>query len=162
MILAALAILILAADHQAGFRIRERLEGVRVFHLRFAGQHVQSHALDARLGSGEVAVDEMPVQSHGLKDLGAAIALQLSLIHIFQFPWRSALAGLGTGLLTTLLFCLPPLLDVRGIRPVLVLRRLVEPGPEGIGGWLASWWARRLQLGISVVVVLALGGIRCV
>ena len=49
-----------------------------------------------------------------------------------KFPWRSALAGLGTGLLTTLLFCLPPLLDVRAVRPVLVLRRLVEPGPEGI------------------------------
>ena len=62
-------------------------------------------------------------------------------------------------MLTTLLFCLPPLLDVRTVRPVLVLRRLVEQGPEGIGGWIARWWARRLQLGISVVVVLALGGI---
>jgi putative ABC transport system permease protein len=30
-----------------------------------------------------------------------------------EFPWRSVAAGLGTGLLTTLLFCLPPLLDVR-------------------------------------------------
>jgi putative ABC transport system permease protein len=76
-----------------------------------------------------------------------------------EFPWRSVLAGMGTGLLTTLLFCLPPLLDVRGIRPVLVLRRLVEPGPEGIGGWFARLWARRLQLGLSVAVVLALGGI---
>jgi putative ABC transport system permease protein len=76
-----------------------------------------------------------------------------------EFPWRSVLAGLGTGLLTTLLFCLPPLLDVRGIRPVLVLRRLVEPGPDGIGGWFARLWARRLQLSLSVAVVLALGGI---
>ena len=40
-----------------------------------------------------------------------------------------------------------------------MLRRLVEQGPEGIGGWFARWWARRLQLGISVLVVLALGGI---
>ncbi|HEY1732605.1 MAG TPA: FtsX-like permease family protein, partial [Terriglobales bacterium] len=68
-------------------------------------------------------------------------------------------AGMGTGLLTTLLFCLPPLLDVRGVRPVLVLRRLVDQGPDGIGGWFARWWARRLQLGISIVVVAALGGI---
>jgi putative ABC transport system permease protein len=51
------------------------------------------------------------------------------------------------------------LLDVREIRPVLVLRRLVEPGPEGIGGWFARLWARRLQLGLSFAVVLALGGI---
>jgi putative ABC transport system permease protein len=76
-----------------------------------------------------------------------------------EFPWKSVTAGLGTGLLTTLLFCLPPLLDVRAVRPVLVLRRLVEQGPEGIGGWFAKWWARRLQLGISVLVIAALGGI---
>ncbi len=75
------------------------------------------------------------------------------------FPWRSVLAGLGTGLLTTLLFCLPPLLDVRAVRPVLVLRRLVEQAPPGIGAWFARWWARRLQVGLSVVVVVALGGI---
>ena len=76
-----------------------------------------------------------------------------------EFPWRSVAAGLGTGLLTTLLFCLPPLLDVRAVRPVLVLRRLVEQGPEGVGAWFARWWARRLQLGISVVVIVALGGV---
>ena len=78
---------------------------------------------------------------------------------VLNFPWRSAFAGLGTGLLTTLLFCLPPLLDVRNVRPVLVLRRLVEPGPGGIRGWLAKWWARRLQLTIAVIVVALLGAI---
>jgi putative ABC transport system permease protein len=66
---------------------------------------------------------------------------------------------MATGLLTTLLFCLPPLLDVRAVRPVLVLRRLVEEGPPGIGGWFARWWARRMQLGIAVAVVAALGAI---
>jgi len=76
-----------------------------------------------------------------------------------DFPWRSVAAGLGTGLLTTLLFCLPPLLDVRNVRPVLVLRRLVEPGPEGFLAWLAHWWARRLQLGLAALVVAALGAI---
>ena len=109
-----------------------------------------------------------------------------------QFPWRSALAGLGTGLLTTLLFCLPPLLDVRGVRPVLVLRRLVEQGPlvdvedfiqrsvviyitrrilprfawmflakvlATVESWFVRLWSRRLQLGISVLVVAALGAI---
>jgi len=78
---------------------------------------------------------------------------------VLNFPWQSALAGLGTGLLTTLLFCLPPLLDVRSVRPVLVLRRLVESGPEGIRGWFAKWWARRLQLTIAALVLVALGGI---
>jgi len=105
----------------------------------------------------------------GVLGVAAGVGVMMALPAVFgnllpvhavlDFPWRSALAGLGTGLLTTLLFCLPPLLDVRGVRPVLVLRRLVEPGPDGIGGWFARWWARRLQLGISLVVVAALGGI---
>jgi putative ABC transport system permease protein len=105
----------------------------------------------------------------GLLGVGAGVAVMLALpaafgklitIHLdFAFPWQSALAGMATGLLTTLLFCLPPLLDVRAVRPVLVLRRLVDQGPAGVGGWLARWWARRLQLGISVLVLAALGGI---
>lgn len=78
---------------------------------------------------------------------------------VMQTPWRSAAAGLGTGLLTTLLFCLPPLLDVRKVRPVLVLRRLVEPGPATVRAWFAQWWDRRIQLGIAALVLLALGGI---
>ena len=91
--------------------------------------------------------------------LPAAFGNLITFHLAFQFPWQSALAGVATGLLTTLLFCLPPLLDVRGVRPVLVLRRLVEEGTQGIGGWFARWWARRLQLGIAAVVVAALGAI---
>ena len=48
VILAALAVLILAADHQVGLRFSERLEGVSMLHLRLARQHVQPHALNAR------------------------------------------------------------------------------------------------------------------
>jgi len=105
----------------------------------------------------------------GLLGIAAGVALMAALpaafgplitFHLdFRFPWQSAAAGLATGLLTTLLFCLPPLLDVRAVRPVLVLRRLVEQGPTGIGGWFARWWARRLQLGIAALVIVALGAI---
>jgi putative ABC transport system permease protein len=105
----------------------------------------------------------------GLLGVAAGVAVMTALPAVFgkllpvhavlEFPWRSALAGLGTGLLTTLLFCLPPLLDVRAVRPVLVLRRLVEQGPDGVGAWFARWWGRRLQLGLYVVVIAALGGI---
>ena len=81
---------------------------------------------------------------------GAACCLRKAVAGAYRacnFPWRSA-AGLGTGLLTTLLFCLPPLLDVRNVRPVLVLRRLGRAGAwQGFEGWFALWWARRLQLG---------------
>lgn len=94
-----------------------------------------------------------------METLPAVFGKLLPVHTVMAFPWRSIGAGLGTGLLTTLLFCLPPLLDVRAVRPVLVLRRLVESGPEGVSGWFAKLWSRRLQFGIAALVLLALGGI---
>ncbi len=91
--------------------------------------------------------------------LPAAFGKLLFIKPVLAFPWRSALAGLGTGLLTTLLFCLPPLLDVRAVRPVLVLRRLVEQRAQGFRDRIDRWWERRLQLGIAAAVVVALGAI---
>ena len=44
-------------------------------------------------------------------------------------------AGLATGLLTTVLFTLPPLLDIRNVRPILILRRSVEEGEAGSTLW---------------------------
>jgi putative ABC transport system permease protein len=76
------------------------------------------------------------------------------------FPWKSALAGLATGLLTTLLFCLPPLLDVRKVRPILVLRRVVEEAEQrGLTAFLRKWGQRKLQIVAGAVIVLALVGI---
>ena len=105
----------------------------------------------------------------GLVGVMAGIGVMAALPAVFghllpvhaqlQISWSSITAGLGTGLLTTLLFCLPPLLDVRNVRPVLVLRRMVEQGPVGFRAWLARWWARRLQLALAAVVVAALGAI---
>ncbi len=120
---------------------------LRIFLLQTLGLGLAGGVLGVTAGVGLMAA------------LPAVFGTLLPVHAQLQFPWRSVAAGLGTGLLTTLLFCLPPLLDVRTVRPVLVLRRLVEQGPEGIGAWFARWWARRLQLGLSVVVVLALGGI---
>jgi putative ABC transport system permease protein len=120
---------------------------LRIFLLQTLGLGLAGGLLGVAAGVGVMAA--LPAVFGNLLPVHAAL----------EFPWRSVAAGLGTGLLTTLLFCLPPLLDVRGVRPVLVLRRLVEQGPEGIGGWFARLWARRLQLGISIVVVAALSGI---
>ena len=120
---------------------------LRIFLLQTLGLGLAGGLLGVAAGVGVMAV--LPTVFGKLLPIHATL----------DFPWRSVAAGLGTGLLTTLLFCLPPLLDVRNVRPVLVLRRLVERGPEGIGGWVARWWTRRLQLGISVAVIAALGGI---
>lgn len=66
--------------------------------------------------------------------LGFGVQLTLplflaKLLHLtpgFRLDAHAALLGLGAGLLTTLLFTLPPLLDIRNVRPILILRRAVE------------------------------------
>jgi len=121
---------------------------LRIFLLQTLGLGLAGGLLGVAAGVGVMAA--LPAVFGGL----------LPVHTMLEFPWRSVLAGLGTGLLTTLLFCLPPLLDVRTIRPVLVLRRLVEQGPGGgIGAFFSRWAARWLQLLIAAAVVLALGGI---
>ncbi len=67
--------------------------------LRFAGQHVKPHALDARGGSGEVGLDQRLVQSHGLKDLRAAIALQGADAHLGEGLEQAFVDGLDEVLL---------------------------------------------------------------
>jgi putative ABC transport system permease protein len=66
--------------------------------------------------------------------LGVGVQLTLplflaKLLHLapgFRIDAGAALLGLGAGMLTTLLFTLPPLLDIRNVRPILILRRAVE------------------------------------
>jgi len=74
-----------------------------------------------------------------------------------RLPLNPVLAALGTGILTTVLFCLPPLLDVRRVRPSLVLRKMVESG-DGAGwhGWLRE---HKLQFAAVVIILAGLGGI---
>lgn len=120
---------------------------LRIFLLQTLGLGLLGGLLGVVAGLAVMAV--LP------RAFGSLIPLHI----LMQFPWRSVLMGLGTGLLTTLLFCLPPLLDVRKVRPILVLRRMVEEGPTGVRGWLCLWWNRRLQLALALLVVAALGGI---
>lgn len=86
--------------------------------------------------------------------LGKLLPLQPAL----RLPVGPVLEAFGTGILTTVLFCLPPLLDVRKIRPVVVLRRTVTSNDSGKGikGWLLE---RRMQLASIVVILAGLGGI---
>jgi putative ABC transport system permease protein len=120
---------------------------LRIFLLQTLGLGLAGGLLGVAAGAAVMAV------------LPSVFGKLIPVHTVLHFPWRAVGAGLGTGLLTTLLFCLPPLLDVRTIRPVLVLRRLVEEGPATVKEWFARWWGRRLQLGIGAIVVAALGGI---
>ncbi len=58
------------------------------------------------------------------------LARLLHLTPTFRLDPGSLLLGLTAGVLTTLLFSLPPLLDIRGVRPILILRRAVETSDD--------------------------------
>ncbi len=86
--------------------------------------------------------------------LGKFVPLQTEL----RLPWHSALAGLGTGILTTVLFCLPPLLQIRSVRPNLVLRREVEEPGAGQSLW-KRLTSSKAQWATAAIILLGLGGI---
>src|SRR5438132_5266275 len=68
----------------------------------------------------------------------------------FRLALLPFVRGVGMGLLTTILFALWPLLEVRHVRPNLILRREVTDEPMGSPGRMA--WA------ISGLLALALAG----
>ena len=81
-----------------------------------------------------------------------------------RLPIRSVSEAMGTGILTTLLFCLPPLLDIRRIRPSVVLRRAVESGDSAESTNLFKGIFLRLkeskaQWIAGIIIVAALAGI---
>jgi putative ABC transport system permease protein len=57
------------------------------------------------------------------------VAPYLPITFTPALTWSAALQGLGTGLLVTLLFALPPLLEVRHVKPILVLRQIAAAPP---------------------------------
>ncbi len=62
------------------------------------------------------------------------LASLIDIVPELHLDYHAIANGLGAGMLTTLLFTLPPLLDIRGVRPILILRRAMEdveePGSE--------------------------------
>jgi putative ABC transport system permease protein len=65
---------------------------------------------------------------------------------------RTVLTGLGVGVLTTLLFTLPPLLDIRNVRPILILRRAVEDSEDPF----VTAVFRKLRKNVMQIVAAAL------
>ncbi len=121
---------------------------LRIFLLQTMGLGLAGAVLGVAAGVGVMLA--LPAVFGSLLPVHATLA----------FPWKSALAGLATGLLTTLLFCLPPLLDVRKVRPILVLRRVVEEAEwRGFADLLRRWGQRKLQMAAAVVILVALTGI---
>ena len=63
--------------------------------------------------------------------------------------------GLGAGILTTLLFTLPPLLDIRGVRPILILRRAVDDLDETFSEKVVRLFKKNIVQLVAFLLILA-------
>ena len=92
--------------------------------------------------------------------LGVAVQLAFPLVlgklinvpTVYHIQPRAIFAGLGAGMLTTLLFTLPPLLDIRRVRPILILRRAVEDNDDP---FIAALW-KKINHNIAQILATAL------
>jgi len=101
----------------------------------------------------------------GLLGLLLGIGVQLAfpfflakLLHLtpaLHIDWRAFLMGLSAGLLTTLLFTIPPLLDIRDVRPILILRRAVEVNDDPFAARLRKKLEKSAAQLVAILVILA-------
>jgi putative ABC transport system permease protein len=96
--------------------------------------------------------------------LGVQVAFPLflaKLLHItpdFKVDPRAVLIGLAVGLLTTLLFTLPTLLEIRSMRPILILRRAVDDIDVTFAERARHWLSNAFkQLPSFLVILVGLG-----
>jgi putative ABC transport system permease protein len=110
------------------------------------------------------------IQTLLLGGLGGVIGVLLGIGVQMAFPYllanlinvhpdiridpNAVMAGLTAGVLTTLLFTLPPLLDIRGIRPILILRRAVDEQDEPFFSSLVKRLRKNLAQIFAFVVIL--------
>jgi putative ABC transport system permease protein len=134
----------------------------------FINQKMKTIAILKTLGSNNrrvLAAYLTQVLTLGL--LGSALGLLLAKLTMLALPvyfagrlpldiefaltWSAMLQGLGIGLLISLLFSLLPLLEIRLIKPILVLRSgaALEAGRP-------HWWRDYTRIAVSIVVGLGL------
>ena len=67
----------------------------------------------------------------------------------------TVITGLAAGILITLLFTLPPLLDIRSVRPILILRRAMDESQT----WRQRLFRNPVQIAAAVLILLGLTAI---
>ena len=73
----------------------------------------------------------------------------------YRLTWSAGAQGMGIGLLVSLLFALIPLLDVRHVKPLLLLRDETQRSGTHRSRWQADW----MKLAAIALVALALVGV---
>ncbi len=79
-----------------------------------------------------------------------------SINAVIGWHFQAACQGIAVGILTTLLFTLPPLLAIRKIRPALILRRDM---PEAKLPWRRRVVEAREALAAAGLILIGIGGI---
>ncbi len=106
----------------------------------------------------------------GVLGVGLGVLVQLAfpwllakLINIdttLHVQWQTVVTGLTAGVLTTLLFTLPPLLDIRGVRPVLIFRRAVEDADDPfVSAIFRKLRKNAAQIGAALLILAGLTAI---
>ena len=106
----------------------------------------------------------------GLIGVALGLGVQMAFPHLLaklinvptvvHLQLRTILTGLGSGILTTLLFTLPPLLDIRGVRPILILRRAVEDNDDPFVAAIFKKITKNIaQIGAAVLILIGLAAI---
>ena len=139
--------------------LQQRLDGIAIMKSLGAqsGQIMKIYVLQTLLlglAGGVLGV---------LLGIGVQLSFPLflaKLLHVtpdFRIDPRSIAVGIGAGLITTLLFTLPPLLDIRGIRPILILRRSVEAGDDPfVTRLLRNLRGNLAQIGANILILVGL------
>jgi putative ABC transport system permease protein len=106
----------------------------------------------------------------GVLGVALGVGVQMAFPHLLagllhmqteiHVQWRTVLTGLSVGVLTTLLFTLPPLLDIRGVRPVLILRRAVEESDDPfVSAIFRKLRKNGVQIGAAILILAGLAAI---
>ena len=115
----------------------------------YVAQVLALGAMGSLVGVGLAALAMTAIPPDATAALGGAV---------LRLTWSAIGQGTATGLLVSLLFSVVPLLEVRRVKPLLLLRDEVTGPASGRGGGLRGWWARVDWVSVvaAALVVLAL------